>query len=91
MKHLDHKNVLKRPSMQLEIIEVTTSLARETKIKPSVAIVGAVNDMLRHLRRTIHHSLTDASLGPEVMKSNKIFQEAVDECLVELSSKVLYP
>ena len=88
VKHLDHKNVLKRPNMQLDILEIATSLARETQIKASVAIVGAINDMIRHLRRSIHHSLTDAKLGADVIKWNKTFHEAVDECLVELSSKV---
>ncbi|KAI3806547.1 hypothetical protein L1987_22454 [Smallanthus sonchifolius] len=88
VKHLDHKNVLKTPNMQLDILEVLTSLARETKIKPSVAIVSAVNDIVRHLRRGIRHSLTDANLGVEVMKWNRKFQDSVDECLVELSSKV---
>ncbi|KAK9053622.1 hypothetical protein SSX86_024696 [Deinandra increscens subsp. villosa] len=88
VKHLDHKNLFKRPKMQLDIVEVTTLLTRETKIKPSVAIVGALSDILRHLRKSIHNSLTDANLGADVMEWNKKFQEALDECLVELSSKV---
>ncbi|KAI3732997.1 hypothetical protein L1987_64211 [Smallanthus sonchifolius] len=88
VKHLDHKNVLNRANMLLDILEITTSLARETKIKPSVSIVGAINDILRHLRKGIHHSQTDANLGADVMEWTKKFQEAVDECLVELSSKV---
>ncbi|XP_071715628.1 protein SEMI-ROLLED LEAF 2-like isoform X2 [Rutidosis leptorrhynchoides] len=88
VKHLDHKNVLKKPNMKLDILEVTTVLARETKIKPSVALVGAVNDILRHLRKTFHHSLTDAILGVEVINWNKKYQETVEGCLVELSSKV---
>ncbi|KAI3678057.1 hypothetical protein L6452_37336 [Arctium lappa] len=88
VKHLDHKNVLNRPNMQLDILEIATSLARETNIKASVAIVGAINDIIRHLRRSIHHSLTDANLGADVINWNRKFQEAVDECLVELSSKV---
>ncbi|PWA54840.1 armadillo-type fold protein [Artemisia annua] len=88
VKHLDHKNVLKRPHMQLDILDVTTSLTRETKIKPSFAIVGAINDILRHLRKAIHNSVTDANLGADTITWHRKFQEAVDECLVELSSKV---
>ncbi|KAF5785876.1 hypothetical protein HanRHA438_Chr10g0446221 [Helianthus annuus] len=88
VKHLDHKNVLKPPNMQLEILEVITSLARETKIKPSGAIVSAVNDIVRHLRKGIYHSSTETNLGVEVIKWNTKFQESVDECLVELTSKV---
>ncbi|KAI7731261.1 hypothetical protein M8C21_013204 [Ambrosia artemisiifolia] len=88
VKHLDHKNVVKPPNIQLDILEVITSLARETKIKPSGAIVSAVNDIVRHLQKGIYRSLTDTNLGVEVMKWNIKFQESVDECLVELSSKV---
>nr|XP_043612327.1 protein SEMI-ROLLED LEAF 2 isoform X2 [Erigeron canadensis] len=88
VKHLDHKNVLKKPDMQLDIIEVTISLARETKVEASVAIVGAITDIIRHLRKSVHLTLDDADLGADVIKWNKKFHELVDECLVELSSKV---
>lgn len=88
VKHLDHKNVLKQPDMQLDIVEVTTSLARLSKIQASVALVGALADVIRHLRKIIHYSLDDANLGDDVIKWNKRFREAVDECLVELSYKV---
>ncbi|KAI7729526.1 hypothetical protein M8C21_008983, partial [Ambrosia artemisiifolia] len=88
VKHLDHKNVLKKPEMQLDIIEVTTSLAHETKKEASVAIVGAITDVIRHLRKSVHLALDDADLGDDVIKWNKKFHEVVDECLVELSSKV---
>ncbi|KAK3011819.1 hypothetical protein RJ639_010626 [Escallonia herrerae] len=88
VKHLDHKNVLKQPDMQLDIVEVIASLARHTKIQPSVALVGAVSDVMRHLRKSIHYSLDDADLGADLIKWNRKFREAVDECLVELSYKV---
>ncbi|KAL8494007.1 hypothetical protein ACS0TY_024982 [Phlomoides rotata] len=88
VKHLDHKNVLKQPDMQLDIVQVATSLARLTKVKSSVAIVSAVSDIMRHLRKCIHSSLDDANLGSDLVKWNKKFHAAVDECLVELSSKV---
>ncbi|XP_076915556.1 protein SEMI-ROLLED LEAF 2-like [Bidens hawaiensis] len=88
IKHLDHKNVLKKPEMQVDIIEVTTSLAHDTKKEASVAIVGAITDVIRHLRKSVHLALDDADLGADVIKWNKRFHEVVDECLVELSSKV---
>ncbi|XWS35528.1 hypothetical protein CRYUN_Cryun20dG0004900 [Craigia yunnanensis] len=88
VKHLDHKNVLKKPSMQLHIVDVATSLARQTKVQPSVAIIGALTDMTRHLRKSIHSSLDDSSLGAEVIQYNQNFRAAVDECLVQLSNKV---
>ncbi|KAE8098791.1 hypothetical protein FH972_016828 [Carpinus fangiana] len=88
IKHLDHKNVLKQPSVQLDIVRVTTSLVQDAKIEPSVAILGALSDVMRHLRKSIHCSLDDADLGADVIRWNKSFKEAVDDCLVQLSHKV---
>ncbi|KAI5682892.1 hypothetical protein M9H77_04120 [Catharanthus roseus] len=88
IKHLDHKNVLKQPDMQLDIVQVATSLARDTKTLASVSIIGAVTDVMRHLRKSIHYSLDDANLGADLIKWNRQFREAVDDCLIELSSKV---
>ncbi|KAI3788224.1 hypothetical protein L2E82_00981 [Cichorium intybus] len=88
IKHLDHKNVLKKPDMQLDILEVTTSLAKEAKKEASVALVGAIADVIRHLRKSVHLALDDANLGADVIKWNNKFHELVDKCLVELTSKV---
>lgn len=88
IKHLDHKNVLKKPNMQLHIVDVATSLARQTKVQASVAMIGAVSDMMRHLRKSIHSSIDDSNLGAEMIQYNRKFQAAVDECLVQLSLKV---
>ncbi|PKI40066.1 hypothetical protein CRG98_039519 [Punica granatum] len=87
IKHLDHRNVLKQPSMQLDIVELTTFLAQQAKVEASVPIIGAVSDIMRHLRKSIHCSLDDANLGDDVIKWNRRFGEMVDECLVELSLK----
>ncbi|KAJ4842642.1 hypothetical protein Tsubulata_013338 [Turnera subulata] len=88
VKHLDHKNVLKQPNMQLDIVQVTSLLAQHAKIEPSVAIIGAISDVMRHLRKSIHCSIDDSSLGAEVKNWNKNFREAVDKCLIELAHKV---
>ncbi|GKU88618.1 hypothetical protein SLEP1_g2859 [Rubroshorea leprosula] len=88
IKHLDHKNVLKKPSMQLDIVKVATSLARQTKVQSSVPIIGALSDMTRHLRKSIHISLDDSNLGDEMIQYNQKFRAAVDDCLVQLSLKV---
>ncbi|CAA0812750.1 Uncharacterized protein SHERM_13309 [Striga hermonthica] len=88
VKHLDHKNVTKQPEMQLDIVEVATALARLAKVQSSVAIVSAVSDIMRHLRKSIHYSLDDKNLGEDLIKWNRKFRDAVDECLIELSSKV---
>ncbi|KAE8681834.1 Zinc finger (C2H2 type, AN1-like) family protein [Hibiscus syriacus] len=43
---------------------------------------------MRHLRRSIHCSLDDATMGTEIINWNKSFKEAVDDCLVQLSHTV---
>ncbi|KAI4386518.1 hypothetical protein MLD38_004446 [Melastoma candidum] len=88
IKHLDHKNVLKDPRMQIDIVEVTTSLAQHAQVESSVAIIGAVSDVMRHLRKSMQCSLDDANLGADAIKLNRKFQDVVDECLVQLSLKV---
>ncbi|KAL9232569.1 hypothetical protein vseg_007668 [Gypsophila vaccaria] len=88
VKHLDHKNVLKQPEMQLDIVEVTTSLAEQAEVEPSVSILGAVSDIMRHLRKSIHCSIDDSNLGADIIKFNRRFQELVDDCLVQLTRKV---
>ncbi|CAI0438290.1 unnamed protein product [Linum tenue] len=88
IKHLDHKSILKDPNMQLDVLNVTTSLAQQAKIEPSIEIIGAVSDVIRHLRKSLHCSVDDANLGAEVRSWNKNLREAVDKCLVELSNKV---
>ncbi|XP_068652492.1 protein SEMI-ROLLED LEAF 2-like [Aristolochia californica] len=88
IKHLDHKTVVKQPDMQLSIVEVTTILSQHSKIQSSVAIIGAVTDLMRHLRKSIHLSLDDANLGTDIIKCNIKFRTAVDECLVQVANKV---
>ncbi|XP_023514370.1 uncharacterized protein LOC111778655 isoform X4 [Cucurbita pepo subsp. pepo] len=88
IKHLDHKNVLKNPTMQIDIVNIATSLAKHSDAHPSVAIIGALSDTMRHLRKSIHCSLDDANLGVEVVQWNQKNQASIDACLVELSKKV---
>ncbi|WJX49656.1 hypothetical protein P8452_36061 [Trifolium repens] len=88
VKHLDHKNVLKNPNMQLDIVGVITHLAKQTRVQQSVAIIGALSDMMRHLRKSIHCSLDDSSLGNEVIQWNQKYRAEVDECLVQLTIKI---
>ncbi|CAF2093795.1 unnamed protein product [Brassica napus] len=87
-KHLDHKSVLKQPSMQLSILEVTSSLAENAKVEHSAAIVSAISDIMRHLRKCMHSFLHEVNLGTEVANSNRMVSVAVDKCLVQLTKKV---
>ncbi|KAL5982022.1 hypothetical protein ACLOJK_016090 [Asimina triloba] len=88
VKHLDHKNVVQEPDMQLDIVDVTSSLAQIAKIQPSVAILGAIGELMRHLRKCIHCSFENENLEVDTIKWNSKFQAATDECLMQLSKKV---
>ncbi|CAG7873743.1 unnamed protein product [Brassica rapa] len=88
IKHLDHKSVLKQPSMQLNILEVTSSLAENAKVEHSAAIVSAISDITRHLRKCMHSSLHEANLGTEVANCNRMVSVAIDKCLIQLTKKV---
>ncbi|XP_043691428.1 protein SEMI-ROLLED LEAF 2-like isoform X2 [Telopea speciosissima] len=88
IKHLDHKNVIKETDMQLNIVKVTTILAQHTAVQSSVPIISSVSDLIRQLRRSIHGSLDNSNVGAEITNWNRVFQAAVDECLVQVINKV---
>ncbi|KAI3838111.1 hypothetical protein MKW98_009062 [Papaver atlanticum] len=88
IKHLDHKNVIKQPDMQLDILDVTTCLARYSRVQASMSIMGTVSDLMRHLRKSMHCSLDDSNLGADLTQWNRKLQEAVDKCLVQIVNKV---
>ncbi|CAM8893069.1 unnamed protein product [Rhodiola kirilowii] len=88
IKHLDHKTVVKQPNMQLEIVEIATCLAKYAKAESSVALLGALSDLIRHFRKSMQLSLDCSSLDADMVKWNKKFLEATDECLVQFSKKV---
>ncbi|XP_078442228.1 protein SEMI-ROLLED LEAF 2-like [Wolffia australiana] len=88
IKHLDHKSVVKQPEMQQDIAEVGTHLAEKLSSEPSVAILGAISDLMRHLRRSMHESVDGVRMEDDVIKPSRKFHASVDECLVQLCNKV---
>lgn len=90
IKHLDHKAVLKHPEMQLNIVEVGTRLAEKLKTEPSIATMGAISDLMRHLRKSMRCVADDMNMGDEMVQWNNKFHAAVDDCLVQLCHKVVF-
>jgi len=86
VKHLDHKAVTKQPEMQLDIVKVTTNLAEQSKAPTSTAIIGAMTDLIKHLQKNMHSTVGNGDSGDGLTNKLRI---AVDECLVQLSKKVL--
>lgn len=88
VKHLDHKNVIKNPDMQISIIDVTTELAKNAKEQASVIIIGAINDLVKHLRKCMAHSAEVSSLRDSSDEWKKRLQLALEKCISHLSNKV---
>lgn len=86
VKHLDHKNVAKKPLKQINIIHVITRLAEYAKSQASVAIIGALTELLKHLRKCMQYSSDTAGSGAD--KLNADLQSALENCISQLSNKV---
>ncbi|KAJ1284672.1 hypothetical protein BS78_03G223000 [Paspalum vaginatum] len=88
VKHLEHKNVLKRPDMILDIMEVTARLAKNCKERSSTALMASISDMVKHMGKSMQALASDSCSGENMVQWNSGYGKAVDECLVQLSKKV---
>ncbi|KAL2328854.1 hypothetical protein Fmac_022281 [Flemingia macrophylla] len=88
VKHLDHKNVAKQPILQINIINITTKLAQNMKQQASVAILGAISDLIKHLRRCLQNSAEASSIENDGFKLNTELQFALELCIFHLCNKV---
>jgi hypothetical protein len=87
VKHLEHKSVSKQPEVQLSIVEVIASLAEQSRAQASAATIGAISDLVRHMKKTLQVAVGSREL--ELVKWNDKLRKAVDDCIVQLSKKVL--
>ncbi|XP_058730020.1 protein SEMI-ROLLED LEAF 2-like isoform X1 [Vicia villosa] len=88
VKHLDHKNVSKHPILQINITKTTTQLAQNMKQHASVAIIGAISDLVKHLRKCLQNLAASSSIGNDEYKLNTELQSALETCILQLSNKV---
>ncbi|KAK1614762.1 hypothetical protein QYE76_020279 [Lolium multiflorum] len=86
VKHLEHKSVSKQPEVQLSIVEVIASLAEQSRAQASAATIGAISDLVRHMKKTLQVAVGSREL--ELVKWNDKLRKAVDDCIVQLSKKV---
>jgi hypothetical protein len=87
VKHIEHKSVSKQPEVQLSIVEVIASLAEQSRAQASAATIGALSDLVRHMKKTLQVAVGSREL--ELVKWNDKLRKAVDDCIVQLSKKVL--
>ncbi|MED6160367.1 hypothetical protein PIB30_050822 [Stylosanthes scabra] len=88
VKHLDHKNVAKQPILKTNIVNTITQLAQNLKQQASVATIGAISDLVKHLRRCLHNSAEASCIGNDGYKLNAELQSALEKCILQLSKKV---
>ncbi|KAG0451933.1 hypothetical protein HPP92_025944 [Vanilla planifolia] len=88
IKHLDHKTVLKHQEMQLNLIEVSTCLAEQSRAHSSVAIIGTLSDLVKHLRRSMQCTANNTNPDGSISEWNTKYQASIGECIVQLSKKV---
>ncbi|KAL2530073.1 ARM repeat superfamily protein [Forsythia ovata] len=88
VKHLGHKNVVKQPDMQINIVKVATQLVRNANLKSSVSITGSITDLIKLLRKCIQCSAEASSPRDGFDKWNPNLQSALESCIWQLSDKV---
>ncbi|CAI9762848.1 unnamed protein product [Fraxinus pennsylvanica] len=88
VKHLGHKNVVKQPDMQINIVNVATQLVRNANLKSSVSITGAITDLIKLLRKCIQCLAEASSPRDGLDKWNPNLQSALENCIWQLSDKV---
>ncbi|KAL2332211.1 hypothetical protein Fmac_019792 [Flemingia macrophylla] len=87
VKHLDHKNVVKQLILQINIINTTTQLAQNVKQQASVAIIAAISDLIKHLRKCLQNLAEASSTGNDAYRLNTELQSALEMCILQLSNK----
>lgn len=88
VKHLDNKNVTKQPVLQLQIVNVVTQLSVHVKQHASGTIVGAISDLIKHLRKCLQRP-SESSIPREGSDTLYIdLQSGLEKCISNLSCKV---
>ncbi|MFS8019368.1 hypothetical protein Hanom_Chr15g01402991 [Helianthus anomalus] len=88
VKHLDNKHVTKQPVLQLQILNVATQLSGYVKHHhASVTIVGAISDLIKHLRKCLQR-LSQPSSSTDSSSIYIDLQSSLENCISNLSCKV---
>ncbi|CAL1365952.1 unnamed protein product [Linum trigynum] len=88
IKHLDHKNVAKQPLVQIDIVNIAERLGQNSKQQCTVALIGAISELLKHLRKCFQISSGSSSQKDDPDKLNLDLQSALEKCILQFSNKV---
>lgn len=86
VRHLDHKNVSHDPKIKSDIIQTTAVLARQIRSKVVLSDIGFVNDLCRHMRKSLQASVE--SVGEQELNLNITLQNSIEDCLRETAKGI---
>lgn len=86
IRHMDHKNVAHDPIAKSCVVQVAASLARQIRSGASLADVGCVSDLLRHLRKSLQS--TASPIGENEGNLNIHLQNSIESCLLEVAKGI---
>ena len=86
IRHLDHKNVVHDPQLKTCVIQVATSLAMQIRSGRGLAEIGLVDDLCRHLRKSLQSS--GEFVGEQELNLNILLQISIEDCLLEIAKRV---
>lgn len=81
VRHLDHKNVSHDPKIKSDIVQTATALARQIRSGVVLSDIGFVNDLCRHMRKSLQASVD--LVGEQELNLNIILQNSIEDCLLE--------
>ncbi|KAL8240147.1 hypothetical protein R6Q59_013502 [Mikania micrantha] len=88
VKHLDNKQVTKQPILQMQIVNVATQLSGYVKQHTSITIVGAISDLIKHLRKCLQRPCEFSSPRDGSDSLYIDLQSSLENCISNLSCKV---
>lgn len=88
VKHLDQRNIVKQPDIQISIVNVVTHLMENAKEKASTTIVGVISDLIKLLRKCMQYSTEASSPKDGLNNTNSNLQSALEKCILQFSKKV---
>ncbi|KAI4378778.1 hypothetical protein MLD38_016210 [Melastoma candidum] len=88
VKYLENKNVAGKPLLQIDIVHVTTQLTCIAKQRSPVAMIGALSDLIKQLKRCLQNAAEMLVSGDGSSKDAIDLQSALENCIYELSRKV---
>lgn len=86
VRHLDHKNVSHDPKIKSDIVQTATALARQIRSNVVLSDIGFVNDLCRHMRKSLQASVD--LVGEQELNLNIILQNSIEDCLLETARGV---